>query len=847
MSAVSVDVPHAKRRKVQQVICDHSLYNTVEFQHFVSHIRDMYKRTTVPAKEKWPHICSKVPHNLACIKKETVTRYEADAFTKDTIHGNVDDILNWKESMEISQVACLDQDGDFPDVVLIEGAPGIGKTTLALILCRSWSRDELLQQYPLVLLLRLRDHSVREAATIADLFQCAKKNISQSVIEEVDEQSGKGVLLILEGFDELPPAKRSQNSLFLDILEHRCLPLATKIVTSRPSATGVLKQLEYGDRTQHIEILGFRKVDIEKYITVEMKDQFRKYLSSYPHIFSMMYIPLNCAIVICVYKEGIRDPQSFIPKTSTQLYTALVKALLIRYLRDEKNDMNLKSIDDLPSHVLLQFFKLCKIAYDGIIHQQLIFSDLSPNFNTLGMMQSVPELYADFGESFSHNFLHLTVQEYLAAYHVFHLPALEQERHFRELLKSSHTKNMLIFLAGLSKFGNLDSEVLQSLLLASVEDKLRITTDSLHFLFEAQNPSLIMTLLGSNTVTFSPAQHPNPFDCFALGYCIASSGCSWEIILADCHIHDEELEMLLQGIKFITNETGQSVSTPLPRVSILDFRNNCLTSEILRHLTQHPFLLQKLTKLDLSKNKINADACTIMTQSLPLMPCMLNLCLSLNSIGNGGAVTLLSSISSLSSLEQLGLYDTGIGYRDIEALCGQLPLMHKLSLLDVGKNNLTPDSVEALIAALQLNISLKELAISYTALTPKNMSDFAKVVRTNHNLKALYLQGCQVQTDGAIELAFSLSSQESSLTILSLNENNIGRDGGVAFAEALRKNVSLVELRLVRNPFEEEATRMLVDCLEYNSTLQRLSLPLCYKSAVSDIVHQKFKERIVWH
>ena len=96
-----------------------------------------------------------------------------------------------------------------------------------------------------------------ELQQVADLLQCARKNIGRSVIQEVEEQSGKGILLIMEGFDELPPEKRSQNSLFLDLLEHRCLPLATKVVTSRPSATGVLQQLEYGDRTQHIEILGF--------------------------------------------------------------------------------------------------------------------------------------------------------------------------------------------------------------------------------------------------------------------------------------------------------------------------------------------------------------------------------------------------------------------------------------------------------------------------------------------------------------------------------------------------------------------------------------------------------------
>ena len=146
------------------------------------------------------------------------------------------------------------------------------------------------------------------------------------------------------------------------------------------------------------ELSILKSLAFENYISAEMKDlqkQFRMYLSSYPHIFSMMYIPLNCTIVICVYNEGIKNPQNFIPKTSTQLYTALVKALLICYLHDEKVYINLKSIDDLPSHILSQFLRMCKIAYDGIMQQQLIFSELSGDFNTLGMMQSVPELYVD--------------------------------------------------------------------------------------------------------------------------------------------------------------------------------------------------------------------------------------------------------------------------------------------------------------------------------------------------------------------------------------------------------------------------------------------------------------------
>jgi len=58
-----------------------------------------------------------------------------------------------------------------------------------------------------------------------------------------------------------------------------------------------------------------------------------KYLTRYPQIHEAMRIPLNAAIVVCVYNESGTD-MCILPQTMTELYTALAQALLLRYIHD---------------------------------------------------------------------------------------------------------------------------------------------------------------------------------------------------------------------------------------------------------------------------------------------------------------------------------------------------------------------------------------------------------------------------------------------------------------------------------------------------------------------------------
>ena len=92
--------------------------------------------------------------NLALIEKEDITKPEAVQLMRATIHGNIDNIKKTKRATNIGQIAQL-PDGSKPKCILVEGAPGVGKSTFAWKLCHEWGKGKSLQQYQLVLLLRL--------------------------------------------------------------------------------------------------------------------------------------------------------------------------------------------------------------------------------------------------------------------------------------------------------------------------------------------------------------------------------------------------------------------------------------------------------------------------------------------------------------------------------------------------------------------------------------------------------------------------------------------------------------------------------------------------------------------
>ena len=537
--------------------------------------------------------------------------------------------------MEFNQIAKKLDDGSWPKLILVEGAPGVGKSTFAWKLCRKWSKGKFLSQYKLVVLLKLRDTHVREAKTLYDLIYYHDPEEQRLIVKEILKSNGKETLLLFEGYDELPAhMQEDEESILLQIISGKCLPEATVLVTSRHSASGFIKYK--GKRiSQHIEILGFTKENIQTYINENVEDSeerqgLERYLSCYPHIRTMMYVPLNSVIVVEVYHQ-CHDKDKPAPKTMTELYTSLVHTLLIRYLKDTlgKKEVTLETLKSLKAYgVYKQFRKVCKIAYKGIANnQQIIFykSNIPYGFQALDLMQEVHELYVGKGDCVSYNFLHLTIQEYLAAVHLSMKRKSVQIQHFKEKKTESSFVMVLKFLSGLTKFHNYPQQDLAPIL---EPQGYRYGQSGLnfHWLFEAQNVEYISSVLKKDV--FSVRDLSTPFEAYALGYCVAHSNLQWK--LSQFTENSTIMEMLTRGLQaeetqckgtlhevdIAINETTQEFFKPAIlikffrsitcRITSLSFLSG-VSTELVKDLTSC------FEKIEITKNnKIKVEHCKIL-------------------------------------------------------------------------------------------------------------------------------------------------------------------------------------------------------------------------------------------
>jgi len=156
--------------------------------------------------------------------------------------------------------------------ILIEGHPGIGKTTLAKEICLQWANNKLITSDKLVLLLMLRDPNVQKITSIEELVKYTlTSKFTRPLMSYLNNTDGTGITIIIDGFDELSNELRN-SSFFRELIEGEILPNARVVVTSRPSASTCLHQLVQ----KRIEVLGFEKSSKEQYVSEALKDSLGK-------------------------------------------------------------------------------------------------------------------------------------------------------------------------------------------------------------------------------------------------------------------------------------------------------------------------------------------------------------------------------------------------------------------------------------------------------------------------------------------------------------------------------------------------------------------------------------------
>ena len=457
---------------------------------FAKEQRELYSTIDPIPDEDWPPSIGRHESNLVMIehgRDSLPGAKEAKRMQRDYVGGKVDSIAERKKEIRYEDFFGFKATADKSKKVsydskhfkmLIDGAPGVGKTTLCRKFCKDWGAGQILKQFSLVWLLNLREERIAKAKSLDDLFQHYDEDLLREVVQHIKKTGGEGNLLVSDGFDELSEKERTQHSLFLDIIRGKVLPKCSVIVSSRPYASQMLQKMK--SITHHMEIVGFTEKQIKECIRQNITDKPKaeeliEQLKQRLDILSLCYTPLNAAITLYVYKQE----EHTLPTTLTQLYTLYVLHSLKRSVEIHFENLYSDDITDLknlPDPIALPFIALCKMAYNGLQDDQLGFSksQLPQSLqgcpgckgtkpDLLGLM-SGSKSFTGSNAEVSYQFTHLTAQEFLAAwYAAIVLSAEEQSELFIEKAGDDRFRMMLLFLAGIT--GLQDTQVYKQILL----------------------------------------------------------------------------------------------------------------------------------------------------------------------------------------------------------------------------------------------------------------------------------------------------------------------------------------------------------------------------------------------
>ncbi len=777
-------------------------------EKYADYLKKVYLRSKLPVKGKWPPAPCKKIIKLATIEIEEDRSHLA--LCKLNRSESIDEYIKNNSMNPISMEQLLTvKDGSLPKSVIIQGVPGIGKSTFAWKFCRKWAKGKIYEQYDLVVLLRMRDTRVRDATKLSNLFFSEDADFSNEVAKAAVSNSGKGILLLMEGIDELPASCLADGMPLSNLLQGESLPEVTIIVTSRPWAVQTLEE-KCGDQiSRHVEILGFTREDILRYIshafTEEEKTVFLEYLHSHPQLESIMHIPLNAAFVVQIYKQFRRSQQA-IPSTLTQLYTALVEGLLLRYIKSvpEFDTLKVISLSCLPEPVQTHFHQLCLLAFMSFtkLTVQVTFTDseaaLYECFDFLGLMQSSTELTINTSTTVSHSFLHFTIQEFLAAYHLSKQPSQVQELFLEVHSKDPQFSMLITFLVG------LNSSVLHCLQLPESQD---LSTFHLHLLYETQSPPNVCKFLGNKIVYYFPDLASTSLDLHALTYCLCSSDCYW------C------LHIDLRNFSSFFSNVDKSYKGHIRGLEILNASV---------HNLQLFFSLPKRIFSDLYMLSIVAcepvDSIVGDILSDGRLMGLKQFCFESDTSSNLSSV-MENLFSYHSKLVHIGIWRTVISSSEIVKFMSSRSGSPELTLC-LQQNTMNDEPFRLLISGVAFSKILTHLDISLNPLSMEVLEMLSVALSANSSLKTLGMDGCSIDGEGAELLSTGLEENRTLLG-LDLRCNHINMNGAAALASMLTVNTSLKMLYLSHNEQISHvgALRLIGALQDDNKTLETLSLP----------------------
>ena len=822
-SQLPVSCP-AKRQRVRP----HSEFISSEAEH----LRKKYSNQREVPRNSWPPVGTNTFINLVLIKQsgELARNYDY------SVRGDMDDIVESKETVNYENIFSKYIEGG---LILVEGRPGSGKTTLVHKIARDWaSGDDILTNAKLVFLvpLRILDHEI-VGHTLSDLLKSIFWNKSdlESVCSKITELNGKGVCFILDGLDEYKQ-RDSESSVVYALLHKLFFPHAMVIVASRPVATAGLRR-DCGI-TKHIEVIGFSKNQIYEYIErfpfvhsaeseLSTKDKLKTYLKVHQNIQHMCYLPVHAAMVCFLHQYS-----DYVPHTETKIYEEFTRLILLRCLSRSDENAQLPSISSLCGQQAEWFKKICHLAFDmtiqskQVVHQRDTEVPLSPECSHgdecgLGLV-TIDHTVAMFGLTNTHTFLHLTLQEYLAAYHIASREEDEQIKLLQEHGKKSRMSNVLVFYCGMIQFTEDDARL--CVVNFSSYSLVKRSSDKLRCAFESQQRVVCDSVVKTEGGIVIQSCYLTLVDISSMVYIISNiSSHLQRLKITNCHMNADKLKYFFECF------------------------TSCTHSDILCELAL-------LNYLELSCNSLDVEGVVVLVSALNNANIHLRvLRLNRNDFGSEGARVLLDDLNCRQDIEELSL-----GVNDIEgAVWGGLKYWINLKVLYVSGNAIDVPSLldgivgtsqncvgqpcinlqvlnvrhcemdspetKALIDGLKLCTGLQELDLSGNNVGMEGVVELCDGLKCWHKLKELRMAHIGIGGDSVVVLAKGLQNCKA-LEVIDLSINSIDADGAIILANGLKNCSALRAINLQSNEIGSEGTLALVEKLKSWPNLENLHL-----------------------
>ena len=382
-----------------------------------------------------------------------------------SLRGDVDDIPKMNTKKKYDNIFPKFKKG----VLVIEGRPGCGKTTLTRKITREWAiGPKILRGAKEMYLVPLRFLASEKINSLYDILEYIYKDDPETSPQEEEKKlsrnEGEGACFVRDGLDEYKYRSKTNTEDVISRLVHEkgYLRKAMKIVASRPVATATV-----GDRdTKRFEVLGFSNEQITKYLKEYTFDDYIKLsglqsiLEDHVNVRHMCYLPVHTAMICDIYNGNFGDKK--FPSTETEIYKQFtlltIKRMLRRYKQNEDflDSVSLENLNIKYPWVWESLKNVCLRAFNMTIESKQVESKIMKN-----------RLFSDEEESSNHHldlvtidrlksehlysFPHLTFQEFLAAYHLFLLDDVQQVQKIRDHVDKSEMLVVWKFYCGLKK------------------------------------------------------------------------------------------------------------------------------------------------------------------------------------------------------------------------------------------------------------------------------------------------------------------------------------------------------------------------------------------------------------